>query len=116
MWFCGFNIESELPDHSAIARWRDRFVASDVFNQAFHEINSQLDTKGLEIKNAMIVDASLIESKSRPRKIVIITVEPTDDDVIEDNSVNTETITQVNKKINVTVDIEESKDPEARWL
>jgi IS5 family transposase len=31
MWFCGFSIESELPDHSTIARWRERFELADIY-------------------------------------------------------------------------------------
>jgi IS5 family transposase len=72
--------------------------------RAFNEINEQLESKGLEIKNAMIVDASLITSKSRPRKKVIIEIESTGDEDLETNQAN------------IQVFEEESKDPDARWL
>jgi IS5 family transposase len=113
LWFCGFSIESELPDHSTIARWRERFIECEVFDNAFYEINNQLDAKGLDIKNAMIVDASLVTAKSRPRKTTIITVEPTGDEISEDDGVNTDA---VENQSPVQIHIEESKDGDARWL
>ena len=113
MWFCGFSIESDIPDHSTIARWRERFEEADIYEKAFTEVNNQLMSKGLEIKNAMIIDASLIDAKSRPRKKVIITVEPTGDDVLVDDSEN---IIDVKTESSVEVHVVESKDTEARWL
>jgi IS5 family transposase len=35
MQFCGFSIDSTIPDHSTIARWRDRFVEKDVYFESF---------------------------------------------------------------------------------
>ena len=113
MWFCDFSIESDIPDHSTIARWRERFEKSDIFEKLFSEVNNQLLNKGLEIKNAMIVDASLVEAKSRPKRKVIITVEPTGDDVLVEDELKTNE-TQLSPL--VEVHHEESKDPDARWL
>ena len=42
MQFCGFSIDSDLPDHSTIARWRDRFIENNVYEIAFAEVNDQL--------------------------------------------------------------------------
>jgi IS5 family transposase len=76
-------------------------------------LNTQLMNKGLEIKNATIVDASLIEAKSRPRRKVVITTEPTGDDVFVDEAVDTSEIEYANS---IEVHVVESKDPDARWL
>jgi len=114
MQFCGFSIDSDLPDHSTIARWRDRFIENDIFEKAFNEVNYQLEKKGLELKNASIVDASLVISKSRPRKKVIVEVEATGDDAIEDSS-DSEPI-QKTDSTKMIIYEEESFDPEARWL
>jgi IS5 family transposase len=112
MHFCGFSIDSNIPDHSTIARWRDRFIEKNIYELCFIEINNQLDAKGLEIKSAVIVDASIVASKSRPRKKVIVEVEPTGDEVLEEPH-----ISEIDAKpTNVIVYEEESKDPDARWL
>jgi IS5 family transposase len=113
MWFCGFSIESDIPDHSTLARWRERFENADIYEKCFIEVNNQLMNKGLEIKNAVIVDASLIDAKSRPRRKVIITVDPTGDDVLVEEEVDISEIKHINS---TEVYIEESKDPDARWL
>jgi IS5 family transposase len=113
IWFCGFSVDSRIPDYSTISRCRDLFIKNNVYELAFAEINSQLEEHGLSIKNTVIVDATLIESKSRPRKSTTIFVEPTGDEILDDASVNTEA---VDNKDNVTVYETESKDPDARWL
>jgi IS5 family transposase len=110
--FCDFSIDSDIPDHSTIARWRDRFIEKNIYETSFIEINKQLEEKGLEIVNASIIDASLILSKSRPRKKVIIEIEPTGDEVLEEPV----TVEAVNHDTKATIHEEESKDPEARWL
>ena len=112
MMFCGFSIDSEIPDHSTIARWRDRFIEKDIYEKALIEFNNQLELKGLEIKDGSIVDAAIVLSKSRPRKKVIIVVEPTGDEVLEEPITPETTDTSTNP----TVLIEESKDRDARWL
>jgi IS5 family transposase len=63
--------------------------------------------------NATIVDASLVEAKSRPRRKVIITNEPTGDEVFVDEAIDTSGVEYTNA---IEVHIEESKDPDARWL
>jgi IS5 family transposase len=81
MQFCGFSIDSDIPDHSTIARWRDRFIEKDIYEKALKEFNIQLSLKGIGIKDGSIIDATIVLSKSRPRKKVIIEVEPTGDEV-----------------------------------
>jgi IS5 family transposase len=113
MQFCGFSIDSDIPDHSTIARWRDRFIDNKIYEAAFEEFNYQLETKGLEIKNGSVVDAAIVLSKSRPRKKVIIDVEPVGDEVLEeaDYLESNDTPPTV-----VSLIEEESNDTEARWL
>jgi IS5 family transposase len=67
MWFCGMSSASQVPDHSTISRWRDRFNKSDISKQAFFEINKQLSAVGLKYKKGAVVDATLIHSYSRLR-------------------------------------------------
>jgi IS5 family transposase len=72
MDFCGLGLELPVPDHSTICRWRERFRQKGIFDKAFHETNAQLENKGIQIKNGMILDATIVESSARPRKVVVI--------------------------------------------
>jgi transposase, IS5 family len=96
--FSGFDLGEATPDEITICRFRNALIIKGLFKQIFEEINSQLEAKGQKVKNAQgaVADATIIESSVRPRRIINI----------ENDREETETV----------VEIEESKDKDARWL
>jgi len=106
MWFCHLSLENPIPDHSTICRWRTRFSQKGFFEKLLTEINKQLGKHNLTVREGAILDATLIESQARPRKMEIIETEPVGDTEIPEKQSfqSTELI------------VEESKDPDARWI
>lgn len=70
--FSGFSLSSPLPDHSTICRFRNTLLELNLYEKLFEEILIQLEAKGLLIKEGAIVDATIIESSRRPRKVTEI--------------------------------------------
>jgi IS5 family transposase len=72
--FSGFSLSSPLPDYSAICRFRNAILEFGLYEKLFEEIMKQLESKGLLVKksNGAIVDATIIESSRRPRKVMEI--------------------------------------------
>jgi len=70
--FSGFSISSSLPDHSTICRFRNALLELDLFEKLFQEINGQLEKKGILVRksNGAILDATIVESSRRPRKVI----------------------------------------------
>lgn len=70
--FSGFSLESPLPDYSTICRFRNALLELNLYEPLFAEINHQLATKGIVVKesNGAILDAAIIESSRRPRKVI----------------------------------------------
>ena len=84
------SIESDTPDHSTISRFRNSLIKDNLDKKLFFEVNRQLESKGILVKNGAIVDATIISSSRRPKKI--------DDLVTEDRKEeNTEEITSETK-------------------
>jgi transposase, IS5 family len=96
--FSGFDLGETTPDETTICRFRNALVIKGLHKEIFDEINSQLETKGLKVRNAQgaVVDATIIESSARPRRVIHI----------ENDREETET----------QVEIQESKDKDAKWL
>lgn len=106
LWFCKLSMENPIPNHSTICRWRSRFSAKGIYERLLQELNHQLSKHNIKITEGVIVDATLVESHARPRKKEIIETEPVGDDDIPGQSIFQET----------ELTVEESKDPDARWL
>jgi IS5 family transposase len=106
LWFCHLSMENPVPDHSTICRWRGRFSEKRIYEKLLQEINHQLSKHDIRITEGVIVDATLVESHARPRRKEFIETEPVGDDEIPG-----QTTFQATK-----LTVEESKDPEARWL
>ena len=106
MKFVGLSMESEIPDHSTICRFRNKLLELKLYDKLFSEINGQLEKLGLLVKKGAIVNAIVVESSRRPRK-----------------TVNTESIpedrkeeTNENESKNKSNEINYSSDTEAKWL
>jgi len=106
MWFCKLSLENPVPDHSTISRWRTRFAAQGVYEKLLAEVNKQISGHNIRINEGTILDATIVESKARPRKTEIIETEPVGDDEIPG--------VQTFQATGLTT--EESKDSDARWI
>jgi len=101
MAFTGFELADELPDASTFCRFRNKLIEKNLDKKLFKEINFQIEKLGLKLEKAQcaIVDATLIESASRPKRTIVI-----------------ENDREENLEKDYMVQIEESKDPDARWV
>lgn len=68
--FCDLAMEDDVPDHSVLSRFRTAMTKTGIFDQLLTEINRQLETRGIMIKKAVKVDASITRSPRKPRGIV----------------------------------------------
>jgi transposase len=70
-WFCGLNLEDNIPDHSAFSRARnERFRDGDVFRRVFVRVVSACMAAGLVGGEGFAVDASLIEADANKSRSV----------------------------------------------
>jgi len=96
--FSGFSLMSSLPDYSTICRFRNTLIDLDLYGKLFEEITRQLESNGLLIRKGAIVDATIIESSRRPRKVIEIMPEDRKEEKTEG------------------VPITYSDDPDATWI
>jgi len=98
MLFTGFELNDDIPDACTIGRFRNKLIEKNLDKILFQEINQQLEILGLKLKkaNGAVIDATIIQSASRPRR-----------------TINIENDREEEK---VEIEIKESKDPDARWL
>ena len=60
-WFCGFELDEAIPDHSTFSKTRTRkWQESNLFQKVFQEIIRQCITSGLIDGKAMVTDGSYI--------------------------------------------------------
>jgi len=98
MAFTGFDLAEDMPDEATICRFRNALSKRGLDKVIFKEINRQLERHGFKLEKASgaVIDATLIESSARPKRII---------EVEKDREETGERI-----------DIRESSDPDARWL
>ncbi len=63
--FVGLGLEDDTPDHSTISRFRADLVKRELSEKLFDELESQLDGRGLIVKEGTLMDATLVESQVR---------------------------------------------------
>lgn len=100
--FAGFEVEENIPDETTICRFRNRLIELGLDMRLFWEINKQLEEKGLKVRKAKgaVIDATVIESAARPRRQI--------EEIPEDRKEPEKSTTKFK--------IQESCDPDARWL
>lgn len=64
--FAGLSYEEGVPDHSVLNRFRNELVAAGLFAVLFAELDKQLEAAGVMLKRGTMLDASVIETVSRP--------------------------------------------------
>ena len=99
MMFTGFELLENCPDETTLCRFRNRLIEKKLHKELFEEINFQLESFNLKIKESKgaILDATLISSSARPKRQI---------EIQEDRQEKPESKTK----------IIESKDPDSRWL
>lgn len=98
--FAGFSLDGSVPDSTTICRFRNSLLNVDVLPKLFKIINEQLTENGFIIKQGALIDASIIESSCRPRKVVDV----------ESLGSDTE-----DGEAGVQVTVSYSKDADASW-
>ena len=68
--FSGLSFHSPTPDASTICRFRQALAHKDLYRRLLEGINRQLSGHGVIIKTGVAVDASLVASSRRPRKVI----------------------------------------------
>ncbi len=67
--FTNFSFEYNTPDSSTICRFRNKLIKHGLDKKLFDIFNKQLEAKGLIVKTGIILDASIIESHTNPKKL-----------------------------------------------
>ena len=73
--FSGFSFESSIPDETTICRFRNDLARKGLDRKLLDQINRQLEKAGLLVRKGAAVDASLVSSARRPRKVIDVMVE-----------------------------------------
>ena len=66
--FCGFALDAETPDHVTIHRFRETLRQHGLADRVFEEVNRQIDSCGLILRQGTLIDASLVDAAvKRPK-------------------------------------------------
>lgn len=76
--FTGLSLDTGVPDHSTICRFRQRLWERGLDEILLEKINKQLTRKGLIVRTGVIADATLIRSARRPRRVFQVETELND--------------------------------------
>ena len=68
-WFCKFNLEDQVPDHSSLTRIRDR-LGEETFDGIFRKFIIQWKKAGIIKGEKLIADASLVEANASINSMV----------------------------------------------
>ena len=101
MRFCGLSLSSEKPDETTLCRFRGGLIRSKLDKKLLDKINHQFEKAGLLVRSGAIVDATVVASSRKPRKVI----EALPEDRKEDES-SSSTQTKVSF----------SDDKEAAWI
>ena len=75
--FAGFIFKDYTPSYSTICRFRNRLIQLELDEDLFRIINNFLISNKLISKKGAIIDASIIKSSRKPRKVISISnIEP----------------------------------------
>lgn len=76
--FVGLPFNSSKPDGSTICRFRNKLLVKGRYDHLLNLFNQQLESNGLLVKQGVAVDATLISSARRPRKVIDLETAPHD--------------------------------------
>lgn len=101
MNFVGLEIGERVPDETTICRFRNKLIERGIDQRLLIAINRELERLGLKIEKAAaaVVDATIIESAARPKRIIEMVIDREEEKVEAHMA-----------------EIIESADKDARWL
>lgn len=74
--FVGLGLEEGVPDHTVLNRFRNELVGLGLFDALFAELDKQLEAAGVILKRGTMLDATVIETVSRPGKGDRLSLDP----------------------------------------
>jgi transposase, IS5 family len=110
--FVGVSLDSSVPDHSVISRFRSELTRKGVYEKLFKAMNKQLEKHGIIVKTGAIVDASIIDTPLKPKGKTTYEIET-------DRSVEERAEQELEKEEQVQILIKKEQpgvDTEARWI
>jgi len=69
LWFCGYDLDSDIPNHSVLSKARARWGVA-IFKEFFERIVHQCVEAGLVDPNKLFVDSSLVEANASMNSVV----------------------------------------------
>ncbi len=69
LWFLGFDLDSEIPDHSVLSKARKKW-GSEIFKSFFERIVIQCVEAGLVDGSKIFVDSSLIDANASNKSVL----------------------------------------------
>jgi len=113
MRFTGFDLAQDIPDETTLCRFRNKLTERKLDKMLFKEINKQLEQLGLKVEKAQaaVIDATIVESAARPRKVIEVVVDREEDNLEQQEPTNSNIC-----KYESEIKVEESVDRDARWL
>ena len=64
--FVGLGLAEETPDETTLLRFRHALARNTRDRRIFEEVNRQLDSKGLILRQGTLLDATLVKAQPRP--------------------------------------------------
>lgn len=112
MAFCGLQLESTVPDHSCLSRFRSALAKNNGFETILSLINKQLEDHGILVKTGVKIDASLTDTPRKPRgkTTYAIAEDRNEDEVGDEEKMKQESGIQHVRLFQSGVDVE------GRWL
>ena len=65
--FVGLELNSTVPDHRVLNRFRTALTKNNSYDKVMKEINQQLERHKIIIKTGTIIDASIIDTPLKPK-------------------------------------------------
>lgn len=112
MRFCDFELDDEIPDYSSLNRFRNKLIQRKLEEKLLTEVNRQLEAQKLKVKkaDAAIIDATVIESRARPRRVLEVSDDRNELVALTSDTVNSEA------SVSTNYEVIESCDKDAKWL
>ena len=112
MSFCGLQLESNVPDHSCLSRFRSKLAENEGFEALLTQINKQLEAHHILVKTGVKIDASLTDTLRKPRgKATYQIAEDRKEDEVEKEEIEKQDAES--KAVRV---YQKGVDEEGRWL
>ena len=71
-WFCGFELDDTIPNHSTFSKTRTRkWQQSDLFQKAFYEIVKQCIDSGLDCKHGILTGVDVYPANEKESLLVL---------------------------------------------